>query len=90
VDAVDSYREMLNDHLNSYNMVMNNRLAETMKFLTMFATIFIPLSFLAGVYGMNFEIMPELHFRYGYYVILGIMACVAVSMLVYFKKKNWL
>jgi magnesium transporter len=90
VDAVDSYREMLNDHLNSYNMVMNNRLAETMKFLTMFATIFIPLSFLAGVYGMNFEIMPELHFRYGYYVVLGIMACVAVSMLVYFKKKNWL
>ena len=90
VDAVDIYREMLNDHLNSYNMVMNNRLGEVMKFLTMFATIFIPLSFLAGVYGMNFETMPELHFRYGYYTILGVMGGVVVSMLTYFKKKKWL
>jgi len=90
MDAVDVYREMLGDHLNSYNMVMNTKLSETMKFLTMFATIFIPLSFLAGVYGMNFETMPELHFKHGYFVILGIMGGVAVAMLTYFKKKNWL
>ncbi|GAU08254.1 magnesium/cobalt transporter CorA [Desulfoplanes formicivorans] len=90
MDAVDIYREMLSDHLSSYNMVMNNKLSETMKFLTMFATMFIPLSFLAGVYGMNFESMPELHFKHGYYVILGIMGGIAVAMLAYFKKKHWL
>ncbi|WP_319467238.1 magnesium/cobalt transporter CorA [uncultured Pseudodesulfovibrio sp.] len=89
-DSVDIYREMLNDHLNSYNMVITNKLNDVMKFLTMFATIFIPLSFLAGVYGMNFEVMPELHYRYGYYTLLGVMVGVVLIMLSYFKKKKWL
>jgi len=90
VDAVDIYREMLNDHLNSYNMAVTNRLNDVMKFLTVFATIFIPLSFLAGVYGMNFEIMPELHYRNGYFILLGIMGTVAAVMLAYFKKRKWI
>ena len=89
-DAVEIYREMLNDHLNSYNMAVNNRLNDVMKFLTIFATIFIPLSFLAGLYGMNFDFMPELKFHYGYFVLLGGMAAVVVGMLIYFKKRNWI
>jgi magnesium transporter len=89
-DAVEIYREMLGDHLNSYNMAVSNRLNDVMKFLTIFATIFIPLSFLAGVYGMNFEVMPELRYPYGYFILLGFMACVAIGMLLYFRKKKWL
>ncbi|MCJ2164382.1 MULTISPECIES: magnesium/cobalt transporter CorA [unclassified Pseudodesulfovibrio] len=89
-DAVDIYREMLNDHLNSYNMAVANRLNDVMKFLTIFATIFIPLSFLAGVYGMNFEVMPELRYPYGYYVLLSFMGAVAVTMLIYFRKQKWI
>lgn len=90
VDAVEVYREMLNGHLNIYNMAITNRLNDVMKFLTIFATIFIPLSFLAGVYGMNFEVMPELHYKHGYYLLLSIMGAVAFGMLFYFKKKKWL
>lgn len=89
-DAVDIYRDMLNDNLNSYNMTISNKLNDVMKFLTIFATIFIPLSFLAGVYGMNFEFMPELHYKNGYYILLGAMACVVFVMLAYFKRKKWL
>lgn len=89
-EAVETYREMLNDHLNSYNMAVANRLNDVMKFLTIFATIFIPLSFLAGVYGMNFEFMPELKFRYGYFFLLGGMAAVVAGMLLYFKKRKWI
>ncbi|WP_319581674.1 magnesium/cobalt transporter CorA [uncultured Pseudodesulfovibrio sp.] len=89
-EAVEIYREMLNDHLNSYNMAVANRLNDVMKFLTIFATIFIPLSFMAGVYGMNFDFMPELKLRYGYFLLLGGMACVAVGMLLYFKKRKWI
>ncbi|MEZ6854301.1 magnesium/cobalt transporter CorA [Halodesulfovibrio aestuarii] len=90
VDAVEVYREMLNGHLNIYNMTITNRLNDVMKFLTVFATIFIPLSFLAGIYGMNFEVMPELHYQHGYYMLLSVMVLVVLLMLAYFKKKNWL
>ncbi|XPV76847.1 MAG: magnesium/cobalt transporter CorA [Desulfovibrio sp.] len=89
-DSVEIYHDMLTDHLNSYNMVVTNKLNDTMRFLTIFATIFIPLSFLAGVYGMNFEVMPELHLKYGYFILLGVMAAVALVMLYYFKRKKWL
>jgi magnesium transporter len=90
VDVVEVYREMLGDHLAAYNMAVANRLNDVMKFLTIFSTIFIPLSFLAGVYGMNFDVMPELHTRYGYFILLGIMGTVAAGMLVYFRYRKWL
>jgi magnesium transporter len=61
-----------------------------MKVLTVIATIFIPLTFISGVYGMNFEHMPELGWRYGYFAILGVMAVAVIFMLRYFKKKHWL
>lgn len=89
-DAVEIYREMIGDALATYNMVMGNRLNDVMKFLTVFATIFIPLTFLAGLYGMNFKYMPELGFPWGYPALLAVMAVVAGVMLAYFKRRGWL
>ena len=73
VDAIDSYREMLSDHLNIYDSRISNRLNEIMKVLTIFSAIFIPLTFIAGIYGTNFENVPELHFRYSYFIMWGVM-----------------
>jgi magnesium transporter len=61
-----------------------------MKVLTVITVIFVPLSFLAGVYGMNFENMPELHSRWGYFILLGIMGCVVAVQLYFFRRKRWL
>ncbi len=90
VDSVEIYKEMLGDLYSTYNMAISTRLNETMKFLTVFATIFIPLTFLAGIYGMNFDFIPELRFRYGYFALLGLMFVIACAMLIYFKKKKWI
>ncbi|MBU1641661.1 MAG: magnesium/cobalt transporter CorA [Proteobacteria bacterium] len=90
VEVIDTYREMLSDHLNIYNTGVSNRLNEIMKVLTIFSAIFIPLTFIAGIYGTNFEYLPELHFRYGYFVFWGVMLVVAVTMVRFFKRKNWL
>jgi magnesium transporter len=69
---------------------MSNRLNEIMKVLTIISTIFMPLSFIAGVYGMNFHKMPELGWKMGYPLSLGLMAAVAIGQLVYFRRKGWL
>jgi magnesium transporter len=89
-EAIETYREMLSDELNIYNSSMSHRMNDIMKVLTIFAAIFIPLTFIAGIYGTNFEYLPELHFRYGYFVLWGVLITVAGSMLYYFKKKGWL
>lgn len=90
IDLVESYRDICSDirdfHLSSVSLRMN----EIMKTLTIIATIFMPLSFIAGVYGMNFEFMPELHWRYGYLFALAIMATVAGVMLNYFYRHGWI
>ena len=83
-------RDMTESVLNTYLSSVSNRMNEVMKVLTLIATIFIPLTFIAGIYGMNFANMPELEWRYGYYVILGVMALVGISLAVYFRKKKWL
>jgi magnesium transporter len=83
-------RDMTESVLNTYLSSVSNRMNEVMKVLTLIATIFIPLTFIAGIYGMNFTNMPELEWRYGYYVILGVMALVGISLAVYFRKKKWL
>jgi len=90
IDTVDTYREMLSGMLDIYLSTVSNRLNEVMKVLTIIATIFMPLTFLAGVYGMNFKYMPELEWRFGYFGILGIMIGVALLMIKYFKNKKWL
>ncbi len=81
---------MLSGMLDIYLSSVSNRMNEVMKVLTIIATIFIPLTFIAGVYGMNFKYMPELEWRGGYFMIIGIMVVMAVVMLIFFRKKKWL
>jgi magnesium transporter len=89
IDTVETYRDMMAGLLDVYLTSVSNRMNEVMKVLTIIATIFIPLSFVAGVYGMNFAHMPELSWRYGYFGVLGVMGAVALGMLGYFKRKGW-
>jgi magnesium transporter len=90
IDTVETFRDMLSGMLDIYLSTISNRLNEVMKVLTIIATIFMPLTFIAGVYGMNFKYMPELEWRLGYFGVLGFMLCIAILMLIYFKKKKWL
>lgn len=90
IENVEMYREMLAGIMEMYISTLNNKMNEVMKMLTIVATIFIPLTFIAGVYGMNFENMPELNFKYGYYVVLGVMLLIITLMIWYFKRKKWL
>lgn len=89
-DISDSYRDILSDQLSTYHTIISSKLNDIMKFLTIFSAIFIPLTFIAGIYGTNFDFLPELHFKYGYYIMLGCMVIVTVSMLIFFRKKKWL
>jgi magnesium transporter len=90
IDAIEAYRDMLSGMLDIYLSSVSNRMNDVMKVLTIFAAIFIPLSFIAGIYGMNFPNMPELEWKFSYPIILLVMAVMVVSMLVYFKRKQWL
>ncbi|MGB0425110.1 MAG: magnesium/cobalt transporter CorA, partial [Flavobacteriales bacterium] len=89
-DSSDSYREILSDQLNIYHTTLSTKLNDVMKFLTVFSVVFIPLTFIAGIYGTNFEYVPELKFKYSYFVMWGVMIVVALGMLFYFKKRKWL
>ncbi len=90
IDNVETFRDMLSGMLDIYLSSVSNRLNAVMKVLTIIATIFMPLTFLAGLYGMNFKYMPELSWPWGYPLALFIMLAIAVSMLIYFKNKKWL
>ena len=90
IDTVETYRDVLSGMLDVYLSSISNKMNEIMKVLTIIATIFIPLTFIAGVYGMNFEYMPELRWRPGYLVIWIVMISIGISMLVYFRKKKWI
>jgi len=90
VDVIDTYRDMLSDHLSIYNTGVSNRLNEIMKVLTIFSAIFIPLTFIAGIYGTNFENLPELHYRYSYYIMWGVFLAVSLTMLRFFRRRHWL
>ena len=90
IDTLETYREMLSAMADVYMSAMSNRLNEIMKVLTIITTVFIPLSFVAGVYGMNFRHMPELGWLYGYGFAWAIMIAIAGGMLVFFRKKKWI
>ncbi|MHC4721807.1 MAG: magnesium/cobalt transporter CorA [Planctomycetota bacterium] len=90
IDTVESFRDMVSGMLDIYLSSISNRMNAVMKVLTIIATIFIPLTFIAGIYGMNFKFMPELEWRWAYFIVLIIMAVVAAVMLIYFKRKKWL
>jgi magnesium transporter len=89
IETMETYRDMVSGMLDMYLSSVSNRMNEVMKVLTIIATIFIPLSFVAGVYGMNFRYMPELGWRWGYPLALGVMLAVAGVMLSYFRKRDW-
>ncbi len=89
-ENIDIYREMIWSLMDMYMTTISNKMNEVMKVLTIIATIFIPLTFIAGIYGMNFEYIPELQYRYGYFVLWGIMILMFLAMLIYFRKKKWL
>jgi magnesium transporter len=89
-DTLHIQREMAFGLMEIYMSNVSNRMNEVMKVLTIMASIFIPLTFLAGIYGMNFRNMPELEWEYGYYGILGLMLLIFILMLLYFRKKRWL
>ncbi|NTU42316.1 MAG: magnesium/cobalt transporter CorA [Nitrospirales bacterium] len=90
MDVIETYREMLSGMLDIYLTGISNRLNEVMKVLTIIATIFMPLTFIAGVYGMTFQYMPELRWRWGYPVALLVMLIIGVAMLILFRRKRWL
>jgi magnesium transporter len=90
MDIVESLRDIVSGMLDIYLSAMSNRMNNVMKVLTIIATIFIPLTFIAGVYGMNFEYMPELHYRWAYPATLGLMLAVSLVMLAFFRRKRWI
>jgi magnesium transporter len=90
IDAVESVRDLLSSLQEIQLNLTSNRMNEIMKVLTLIATIFIPLTFIAGLYGMNFELMPELSWPWGYPAALLIMACVGLFMFLFFKRKHWI
>jgi magnesium transporter len=89
IDTLETYRDMLSGMHDTYLSSISNRMNEVMKVLTIIATIFIPLTFIAGIYGMNFEFMPELKWRWAYFVIWGVIIIVALSMVAFFRRKKW-
>lgn len=90
IDTVEMYRDLSSSLMDIYLTMVSNKMNSVMKVLTIISTIFIPLTFLAGIYGMNFEYMPELKWRWAYSAVWGIMITMGVVMLAYFKKKRWL
>jgi magnesium transporter len=90
IDTVETLRDMVSGMLDVYLSSISNRMNEVMKVLTIIATIFIPTTFIAGIYGMNFEFMPELKWRWSYPVVWAVMIAMGASMLFYFRKKKWL
>ena len=90
IDTVDTYRDLLSGMMDIYLSSVSNKMNEVMKVLTIITTIFVPVTFIAGVYGMNFEFMPELHSRWGYPLTWLAMLTIMFSLMMYFKKKKWL
>jgi len=88
--VIDTYHELAGNLMDMHQASVGQRSNDVMKVLTIMASIFIPLTFLAGLYGMNFDYLPELHYRWAYPLLLGLMLLVAAGMLVYFRRQGWL
>ncbi|MBI1367699.1 MAG: magnesium/cobalt transporter CorA [Planctomycetes bacterium] len=90
IDVIETYREMGAGLTDLYMSAVSNRMNEVMKVLTIMATLFIPITFIAGVYGMNFDNMPELHTQYGYYGVWVVFVVITAGLLIYFRRKKWI
>ena len=89
-DLSENYRDLIGGALDSYLSVVSNRTNDIMKVLTIFSAIMLPLTFIAGLYGMNFDNLPELHYEYSYFIVLAVMLIVALGMLAFFWRKGWI
>jgi len=89
LEILETYRELAGSMLDVYLSSLSHRMNEVMKVLTIIATIFIPLTFVAGIYGMNFDVMPELHWAWGYPAALALMAAIGIVLVVFFKRRGW-
>ncbi len=90
MDTIETLRDIISGILDIYLSSINNRMNEIMKMLTIIATIFIPLTFITGIYGMNFQYMPELKWFWSYPAVLSFMLAIGIGMLIYFKRKKWM
>ncbi len=90
IDTIESFRDLVAGMHDTYLSSVSNRMNDVMKVLTIIATIFIPLTFIAGIYGMNFQWMPELGWHWSYPALWGVMLVVGLSMVIYFRRKRWL
>ena len=90
IDIIETYRDLVTGMLDIYLSSVSNRMNQIMKVLTIIATIFMPLTFIAGIYGMNFKYMPELECKLGYPLVLILMLLIGVNMIIYFRRKKWL
>jgi magnesium transporter len=88
-ESIEIYQMMLNDQMNIYHATLDNRANEIMKVLTVLSAFFIPMTFLAGVYGMNFDNLPEIHWVNGYFYFWGMIMVITISLFIYFKRKKW-
>ena len=90
IDTVETYRDLLSGMMDVYLSSVSNKMNEVMKILTIITTIFVPVTFIAGVYGMNFDFMPELHSKWGYPAVWLVMLLIIALLVTYFKRKKWL
>ena len=90
IDSIETFRDLASGLTDMYLSMTSNKMNEVMKVLTVCASIFIPLTFIAGIYGMNFEYIPELRWKYSYFVVIGIMVLMIITMIVFFIRKKWL
>ena len=90
IETTETFRDLVAGLQDLYLSTISNRMNQVMKVLTLIATIFIPLTFIAGIYGMNFEFMPELKFKAGYFIVWGLMIVLGMGMVFYFKRRKWL
>ena len=90
IETIEVFRDMASGMLDLYMNSISNKMNNVMKVLTVISTIFIPLTFIAGIYGMNFKYMPELDWEYGYPTLLVVMFILFIGMMIYFKRKHWL
>ena len=89
IDSLDTYKDLNSSLLDIHINAMNTRMNEVMKVLTVISTIFMPLTFIVGVYGMNFKYLPELNWRWGYFGVWGVMLAIVIGMLAFFRRKKW-
>jgi len=90
IDTIETYRDVLSGMIDIFMSSVSNKMNEVMKVLTIIATIFIPLTFIAGVYGMNFQNMPELAWKWGYLTIICVMVVIIIGMIFFFRRKKWI